>query len=1357
MKNIKFVLVAVFPFIAAAASAQSPDWSAWNWKAIVEFPGYSGSETLEDFPALVRLDALKTAQIGDASELRFSDAVGNMLPHEIDFWDDGAGESAVWVRVPSLDSAAAILMYWDNPNADTDAPPPSATGVWAGNAFSLVMHFNEPNGENSVTNAVTGNAAATLLNSNNGRPASEIGSCVDLTGEYNNCGILMDSAHALNSAWTVSAWFKELLPATTWRTLTRSTSVYGTHHFLIGGSDAAAYGAYANEAGTWFKMQGDGSSWWHGMYGANGNTPHVFTDDGESWRLITVTGAGGVTSLHIDGELIAEGAYQSTDPILGIGFYQGAIPYNKDDVACQQFAKYLDEVRVSGAARSADWIKAEYDTVADAAFAAVTPFGGSSPVLLLPEARDVAWTNAQLTALADGTPFDVFVCWGTQDAEYDTNVWEFVSEPIAVAESGIFAFAIDNLIPATNYFARFAIDDGAGGLDWVEPRIEFRTWAPLRLEFVQNAYEQNFTEGIVNVVRDAAPESVSGALEVFYDFAGVAPNPALTDTNFVALSGTLTLPAGAASAPILIKPKMHTASSGDTYLRLALAPGDYIYDPAPTNVVIVKFHTDPRFNTWVAPPDGDGLASTPANWSFGHAPLAGENVLLGVYSGEAMVWDCDGGANGLSDTVASWTQTADYSGAVTFNITYPDYDAAFTNFHIAGDILIESGSWTHPANYATEQWRLRVTADGDFTLGAEARINVNERGYANWNCHPGGAAGVHAGSRFDYANVYGDVYAPENLGSAQIYAGGGAVWLDIAGDAVVDGAVSANTIEWRGTNDNHPGAGGSIYLRAASIEGAGSFAADGGLGVAWNYSGSGGRIALIATDSDTIGVPYENLTARGDSCAEGGTPGGGTIYLKTRDQTHGTLIVDSQMTNIIGGHFLPSPTGTTPVPIGEIWTFDKIITRNHGVLSVPEGATLVLPGGFESVSCADEYKVSGILYAGGTIDAGPGPQIIQNGWVFHAVAPYTFTDDLTLRDNGIIGCLPFCNNIYAFVNSTINVEGDLTVSADSAIYAVNTGIEWQWGEYRPGAHGGQAWSWDVMVGKDQLWGGDQNLTNNTYGSVFFPVTPGTCGRRFTYYDSAYRVSGGGAVILNVTGELRLDGVANASAHDYTWGAIGSGAGGSINITAGTLTGAGHIEANSYRLYYDKYKSSGAGGRVAVRLTAPGATFDAFGEHNITAHGWSSLDDNNNNEWMYFEWLATSAGTVYLQTAADGEGGGRVIVRNDRIEPRNPAITPLPSRDFGGTDDDYKAARLEIGNGSRVKLFDDLRMTGLAIETDSSLDLFGKRLTVRGAKDDADKIPPGVYSAGAFAFLSDTSDSADGELIVLGDATILIIR
>ena len=81
-------------------------------------PGYTGTTTLTNFQALVKLNegrfgfSYDDYAAKDGSDIWFADSAGNVIPHEIDTWN-ASGDSFVWVRVPELKGAdTKIVMHW---------------------------------------------------------------------------------------------------------------------------------------------------------------------------------------------------------------------------------------------------------------------------------------------------------------------------------------------------------------------------------------------------------------------------------------------------------------------------------------------------------------------------------------------------------------------------------------------------------------------------------------------------------------------------------------------------------------------------------------------------------------------------------------------------------------------------------------------------------------------------------------------------------------------------------------------------------------------------------------------------------------------------------------------------------------------------------------------------------------------------------------------------------------------------------------------------------------------------------------------------------------------------------------------
>ena len=109
----------------------------------------------------------------------------------------------------------------------------------------------------------------------------------------------------------------------------------------------------------------------------------------------------------------------------------------------------------------------------------------------------------------------------------------------------------------------------------------------------------------------------------------------------------------------------------------------------------------------------DNLASTAANWSGGVAPAANDAVVLDAATGKAMTWDLD-------IPLASWTQDG-YTGTVTIATVYGG--TGFTNLVVDGNVVLNSGTWTHQDNAKVATYRLRATIGGSLTIGEEAAID----------------------------------------------------------------------------------------------------------------------------------------------------------------------------------------------------------------------------------------------------------------------------------------------------------------------------------------------------------------------------------------------------------------------------------------------------------------------------------------------------------------------------------------------------------------------------------------------------------------------------------------------------------
>jgi hypothetical protein len=108
-----------------------------------------GESIFENFPVLVRLPAEASAELmsADGTDLFFTDENDASLSFEVDTFNP-AGETLVWVKVPSFSSATVLTAYFGCMEDINNSP----SAVWTN--YAGVWHMNEADG--TVTDA-TGN------------------------------------------------------------------------------------------------------------------------------------------------------------------------------------------------------------------------------------------------------------------------------------------------------------------------------------------------------------------------------------------------------------------------------------------------------------------------------------------------------------------------------------------------------------------------------------------------------------------------------------------------------------------------------------------------------------------------------------------------------------------------------------------------------------------------------------------------------------------------------------------------------------------------------------------------------------------------------------------------------------------------------------------------------------------------------------------------------------------------------------------------------------------------------------------------------------------------------------------------
>lgn len=323
------------------------DWG--HFKKIVVQTGYL-DDNLTDFPLYVPVVA--DADIGascraDGHDIRFTASDGTtILPYERESFSVDSGEATgnFWVKTDLSTAGTIIRIYYGNPGANDGE---DAESVWDDD-FKAVYHMDD-----ATTSAIldstennndgTKDAANTPIETD-----GKIGKGQDFNSANNENIDVADSVPLdITAALTISLWVKpETNPA--WATpVTKGVSTtWDSNNYVLGLASGRIAGRW-NGKGSVLADAGDVL--------ATGEWSHT--------AFVVEAGTTNALKLYKNGVLIKQ-ANRSGDPtpnasVLRIGSDSGA-------AGGDHVNGIMDEVRISGAARSAAWIKFEYyNTSAD--------------------------------------------------------------------------------------------------------------------------------------------------------------------------------------------------------------------------------------------------------------------------------------------------------------------------------------------------------------------------------------------------------------------------------------------------------------------------------------------------------------------------------------------------------------------------------------------------------------------------------------------------------------------------------------------------------------------------------------------------------------------------------------------------------------------------------------------------------------------------------------------------------------------------------------------------------------------------------------------------------------------------------
>lgn len=368
----------------------------------------------------------------DYSDLVFTDAYGNVLPHEVETWNT-SGESLVWVRFPIVSGGTVVTCYYGGPSVSVPA-----AHVWSD--YTGVWHLNELTGNSVYVNSSGLGAAAdgTKAELSTADQAGKFGKSCRIssagvkTGEYSKGGVFVPHSSALGfgDRFTVSGWFKHANQSYYYdRMFTKRLSA-DTDGFSV-----EMYNAWTSDGQVQVKA-------------ASTINPKITWPDTmcRDWAFCTFVFDGASCSVYQNGELVWTGIATGTTTDNERSFTIGnqSLSSTTDEGSCA-WCGWVDEVRLSGGiALSAEDVALEYEVGANGE---LLSFGGAmsngtSPALIV---------SSNLSSIGSPAPD-----YGLHDS----------SETFGAITSGDAALSGGVLYGCSKYTLETSSD---GGVTWTAP------------------------------------------------------------------------------------------------------------------------------------------------------------------------------------------------------------------------------------------------------------------------------------------------------------------------------------------------------------------------------------------------------------------------------------------------------------------------------------------------------------------------------------------------------------------------------------------------------------------------------------------------------------------------------------------------------------------------------------------------------------------------------------------------------------------------------------------------------------------------------------------------------------------------
>lgn len=338
------------------SSSLKSNWydSNWLYRKKIVVDGGQILSTENDFPILASTTDSSLRSIANGGhvasstggDIMITDSDGvTPLSYERDIYNPATGQMVIWVKTNvTANTSKELYVYYGNSGVVSDQA--TTTGVWGAN-YQGVWHLDEATGGTGAIKDSTGNG-------NNGTDSGsptfgstgQISKAVtfDPTNDRINIG---DTNNSLDmpGSFTLSAWIRR--------------TTYSGYAFIAGKQPSGTAGD--NYPGNYeWRLNGGTMEFLHQTDAGTAFTTYVATSTltNNTLQYVTVVfDAGNKVNFYINGsgsgssnQTTAHGILNNNDLVIGS---------RKDGYS--YFGGLIDEVRISNVARSAGWVKTEYN------------------------------------------------------------------------------------------------------------------------------------------------------------------------------------------------------------------------------------------------------------------------------------------------------------------------------------------------------------------------------------------------------------------------------------------------------------------------------------------------------------------------------------------------------------------------------------------------------------------------------------------------------------------------------------------------------------------------------------------------------------------------------------------------------------------------------------------------------------------------------------------------------------------------------------------------------------------------------------------------------------------------------------